>query len=222
MAFAHYQHELRSCLIALVVVQLGCQRPGVSARPEPGPTRLPILARDYGEHPDLAGALAPGDRLEALSLPLADRGRFELADSLAAGPVVLVWLGGSEHEDLTSWVRKLDRDVAQLESRAATLVFVRPLEPEAALRWADELRLQTTVAADPDAAFATSLDSSGAVEHLPATLEFAVLVLTTTGELAYRKLGGRRPELAELLAVLDGTAESLRCCPGACVGEPCE
>ena len=55
----------------------------------------------------------------------------------------------------------------------------------------------------------------------PAQLDFAVLIVDREGALIYRKIGGRRPALDELLAVVDGEAEALRCCPGACVGEPC-
>ncbi|KIG12672.1 hypothetical protein DB30_01160 [Enhygromyxa salina] len=225
MAFDHAHHEAMrlpqlALLLSASMLVLACQRPGASAAPEPGPTRLPILDRAYGAHPDYVDALAPGDQLDALSLPLADQGRFELADSLAAGPVVLVWIGGAEHEALTSWVRGLDRELAQLEARAATLVFVRPLEPEAALRWANDVALQTPVAGDPDADLAARLIPVTAPEHAGG-LDFAVIILTTGGTVAYRKLGGRRPDLAELLAVLDGDAQALRCCPGACVGEPC-
>jgi peroxiredoxin len=211
-------------LNALLMIGLAsaCQRPAPSVAPEPGPTRLAILDPAYGAHPDHEGAIAPGDRLDALSLPLADGGQFELADAVAAGPVLLVWFGGAEHEGLTSWARALDRELAQLEARAATLVFVRPLEAEAALRWAAEIPLQTTVAGDPDGELAAILDLISTPEAPAPTLDFAVVVLSRSGTVAYRKLGGRRPELAELLAVLDGEAQALRCCPGACVGEPCE
>jgi hypothetical protein len=95
------------------------------------------------------------------------------------------------------------------------LAFVRPLEPEAALRWATELRLQTPVVGDPQGQLGRLLDADA------APLEFAVL-LVADGKLVYRKLGGRRPQLEELLAVLDGDAESLRCCPSACGHPPCQ
>jgi peroxiredoxin len=197
---------------------LACQRLPTSASPDAGPTRLAILDPAYGAHPDHPEALAPGDRLASLSLPLADGGTFELADARAAGPVVIAWVGGAEHESLSAWVRELDHAIVQLDERGATLVFVRPLGPEAALRWAIDLGLQTTVTGDPDgelgAVFDLGVDATA--------LDFALLVLSEDGRVVYRKLGGRRPELAELLAVLDGEAEALRCCPGACVGAACE
>jgi peroxiredoxin len=225
MAFADDRpFELLWALLLSLVIGVGaaCHRPLASAAPDPGPTRLAILDPNYGADPDHTHAIAPGDTLEALSLPLADGGRFELADAAAAGPVLLVWIGGAEHEGLTSWARGLDRELAQLEARAATLVFVRPLEPEPALRWATEIPLQAAVAGDPDGELAQILDLISAPDQPAPALDFAVIVLTPATQVAYRKLGGRRPALAELLAVLDGEAQTLRCCPGACVGEPCE
>ena len=208
-------------LVLVLVLGLACQRPPTSAAPEPGPTRLAILDPDYGAHPAHAHALAPGDHVDALSLPLADGGSFELSNAVAAGPVLLVWLGGAEHEGTTSWARGLDRELAQLEARGATLVFVRPLEAAAALRWADDIPLQTTVAGDPNSDLAALLDLISTPESPAPELDFAVIILTPASGVAYRKLGGRRPELAELLAVLDGEAQTLRCCPGVCVGAPC-
>ncbi len=198
---------------------LACASPPTSMNPEPpGPTRLPILDPAYGAHPEHVDALEIGGRLGELELPLADGGTFELANASAAGPVVFVWIGGAEHEALVTWVRTLDAALPQLDERGATLVFVRPLDAEASLRWAVDLGLQSTVAADPEADFATHLDLGAP----PTTLDFAVLIVAPDGSLAYRKLGARRPDLDELLAVLDGEAAGLRCCPGACVGAPCE
>lgn len=195
---------------------LACARPPTSTPPA-APTRLPILDPDYGTHPDHPNALALRTRLDALTLPLADGGSFELADANAAGPVVLAWIGGAEHETLVTWVRTLDAALPQLDERGATLVFVRPLDAEASLRWAVELGLRSAVAADAEAELAAKLDLAD-----PPTLDFAVVIVGRDGLVAYRKLGGRRPELDELLAVLDGAADRLRCCPGACVGPPCE
>lgn len=193
---------------------LACVGPPVhTERPEPA-TRLPILDPDYGGSRDHPEAIRLGARLDALTLPLADGGAFELADALAAGPVVLCWIGGAEHQSLIGWLRELDRSVAALEQRGATLVLVRPLEPDAALRWAIELQLQTPVAGDPNGDLARLLDADA------APLELAVLIVADR-ELGYRKLGGRPPELDELLAVLDGEADNLRCCPDACEGAPC-
>jgi peroxiredoxin len=206
-------------LILLALAMLACTRPPTTASTEPsGPTRLPILDPAYGSHPDHADALALGDRLDALSLPLADGGTFELANASAAGPVVLVWIGGAEHELLGAWVGALDAALPQLDERGVTLVFVRPLEAEASLRWAVDLGLRSAVAADPDAELAAKLD----LLDPPTTIDFALVIVTPDGLVAYRKLGARRPELEELLAVIDGEAAGLRCCPGACVGPPCE
>jgi peroxiredoxin len=202
--------------IALV---LACAQAPTTASTEPsGPTRLPILDPAYGSHPEHADALALGDRLDALTLPLADGGTFELANASAAGPVLLVWLGGAEHDSLITWVRALDAALPQLDDRSATLVFIRPLDAEASLRWAVDLALRSAVAADPDGELAAKLD----LLDPPTTIDFALVIVTPDGLVAYRKLGARRPELEELLAVLDGEAASLRCCPGACVGPPCE
>ncbi|MFO7567935.1 MAG: redoxin domain-containing protein [Enhygromyxa sp.] len=197
---------------------MACARPPTRASTPAGPTRLAILDPDYGASLEHPAAIRPGARLEALALPLADGGNFELAATQAAGPVVLLWIGGAEHEPLTTWIGDLDHALAQLEQRAATLVLVRPLDPDAALRWATELRLQTPVAADPEGQLARLLDADGEDR---APLEFAVLIVAEQ-TLVYRKLGGRRPQLAELLAVLDGEAEGLRCCPEDCRGAPCQ
>src|SRR5690606_12437240 len=113
--------------------------------------------------------------------------------------------------------RELDRALAQLEQRSATLVFVRPIEPAAALRWATELHLQTPVAGDPNGDLARQLD---AADQAGAPLEFAVVIVVDR-TVSYRKLGGRRPDLDELLAVLDGESDNLRCCPDECAGSPC-
>jgi hypothetical protein len=197
---------------------LACARPPARAEPPAGPTQLPILDPDYGGAAELPAAIAIGDRLTGLSLALADGGPFEIDPALAAGPVILVWIGGAEHEIVSDWVRALDGELAQLDRRAATLVWVRPLAAEASLRWATELRLRTPVVADPHGELAALL---GATPAAPLTLDVAV-VIVIDGIVGYRKLGGRRPELAELLAVLDGEAERLRCCPEPCAGEPCQ
>jgi peroxiredoxin len=200
-----------------LVLVLACARPP-SGTDSPGPTRLPILDPAYGAHPEHPDALALGTRLDALTLPLADGGSFELADANAAGPVVFAWIGGAEHEILVTWVRALDAALPQFDERGATLVFVRPLGAEASLRWAMDLGLRSAVVGDPEAEFAGKLD----LVDPPTTIDFALLIIAPNGLVAYRKLGGRRPELDELLAVLDGEAKGLSCCPGGCVGPPCE
>jgi peroxiredoxin len=206
------------CLIAT----LACARVPTTASAEPdGPTRLPILDPAYGQHPEHPDAIAVGASLGPLTLPLADGGGFELANANAAGPVLLVWVGGAEHESLVGWVSALDAALPQLDERGATLLFIRPLEAEASLRWAVDLGLRSAVAADPEGELAGLLDLPEAQEP-STTLDFALVIVATDGSVAYRKLGGRRPELDELLAVLDGEAASLRCCPAACVGSPCE
>lgn len=207
----------RRLALFFAAAALACARPPARAQEPEGPTRLAILEPDYGAslaHPE---AIELGARVDLIALPLADSGAIELGDALGAGPLILVWIGGAEHERLTAWIRELDRSLAQLEDRATTMVFVRPLEPDAALRWAVDLRIQTPVASDPNRDVARML---GMVDESTPPLEFGVLIIADEA-LAYRKLGGRRPELAELLAVLDGEAESLRCCPGACVGAVC-
>lgn len=209
--------RLSVCLLAL----LACARPPTTATTDPGPTRLPILDPAYGNHPEHADALSLGDHLDALTLPLADGGTFDLANANAAGPVILVWIGGAEHESLVTWARTLDRSLAQFDERSATLVFVRPLDVQASLRWAVDLGLRSTVAADPDGELAAKLDLIARDD--PSTpLDFALVIVSADSLVAYRKLGGRRPDLDELLAVLDGEADGLRCCPGSCVGSPCE
>lgn len=182
--------------------------------------RLPILDPGYGASADHPAAIRLGDRLDSLALPLADGGVFELGDALAAGPVILVWIGGAEHEALSGWIRALDQSLALLEQRGATLVLVRPLGVEAALRWAIDLRVQTAVAGDPEGELSALLDAVGERGEPASGLEFAVLIVVEH-KVVYRKLGGRRPALAELLAVLDGQADGLHCCPAECEGAPC-
>jgi hypothetical protein len=203
-------------LVGLALAIACVQPPARSEQPE-GPIRLAVLEADYGAAIDRPAAIEPGDRLDTLELPLADGGQFTLARALAAGPVILVWIGGAEHEGLMAWVRALDAGLAALEQRSATLVFVRPLEPDAALRWATQMHVQTPVAADPRGDLGVYLDLAA---ELAQPLEFAVLIVRD-GELAYRKLGGRRPALDELLAVVDDEAGALRCCPSTCVGPSC-
>lgn len=96
-------------------------------------------------------------------------------------------------------------------------MFVRPLETDAALRWAVELGLRSAVVADAADEFWALAQLRGA----RSTIDFAIYVLDA-GEVVYRKLGARQPQLDELLAVIDDEASSLRCCPAVCVGEPCE
>jgi hypothetical protein len=163
---------LKRNLVVLGLAALACVRPPAIAELPRGPTRLPILASEYGGSTEHPTAIQPGARMDTLALPLADGGTFELADALVAGPVVLIWIGGAEHEALTRWIVALDRSLAQLELSAAPL-------------------------------------------------EFAVMIVAEQ-TLVYRKLGARRPQLDELLAVLDGAAEQLRCCPDACEGAPCQ
>ena len=188
----------------------------------PGPERVAIVDPEYGAHPDYPDALSIGEQLDTLELPLADGGRFELARARAAGPVILVWIGAAEHESLITWLRGLDAALAKLDARGATLVFVRDLEPESALRWAIELSLQTVVAVDPEGVLASHLDLIAEPGDAVPALDFALVILDSAGVVRYRKLGARRPQLDELLHVLDGEAGELRCCPAACVGDPCE
>lgn len=205
----------------LAIMMLACQRPASRASVEPRSTREPILHGSYGAHPSHPHAIAIGAWLDTLSLPLADGGDFEFAQARGAGPVVFVWIGGAESESLTAWARGLDHSVAALDSRGVTLVFVRPLGLESSLDWASDLGLQSPVATDPLAAFAKLLDLVSE-DQRPPSIDFAVLIVEDDGRVAYRKLGGRRPALDELLAVLDHDADDLRCCPAACVGPPCE
>jgi peroxiredoxin len=214
-------HGALLLLWSLALALLACARIPTTASTDPDPTRLPILDPAYGQHPEHADALALGSRLDALSLPLADGDTFELANANAAGPVVLVWIGGAEHESLVTWVRALDQSLPQFDDRGATLLFIRPLDAKASLRWAVELGLRGAVAADPAGELATLLDLDEP-DGPATTIDFAIVILAPDGTVAYRKLGERRPELDELLAVLDGDAQGLRCCPGACVGSPCE
>ena len=204
--------------VTAVALGLACAGPPATTE-APGPRRLPILRSEYGAHPDHTEALELGAHLDELRLPLADGGGFELDAARGAGAVILAWIGGAEHEGLTAWLRSLDRGIDALDARGATLVFVRPLPAEAALRWAIDLALQTAVAGDPEGELAARLDAIAEPER-PA-LDFAVVIVDRGGQVVYRKLGGRRPELGELLSVLDGDGETLRCCPGACVGDPC-
>jgi peroxiredoxin len=160
----------------------------------------------YGADSRWPDLLALGDRLALDHLPLAD--------ARAAGPVVLLWFGGAEHAELTGWVRELAAGVSEFESRGATLVIVRPLPPERAEAFAIELGLQAVVVADETGVLTSA---GGFSDPLP---EWAVLIVDRQALLRYRKLGGRRPALDELLGVLDG--ESPRCCIADCPNPACE
>jgi len=203
---------------AVLALGLACGRPPSAAPEETGPVRVAVTSEAYGAHPELPDALALGEAVELEPLPLADGGELELANVLGVGPAILVWVGGAEHAELSAWVEALDAALAAFDSRASTLIFVRPLGPETALDWAIELGLQATVVADPWELLAPRL---GMDSYDDAAIDFAVLVIDPEGRLRYRKLGVRRPGLEELGAVVDGFGEGLRCCPGACVGEPC-
>jgi len=195
--------------------------------------RLPILSPAYGGHPDFPDALAPGDPVpDTAAAPLrwdtADLGVLALADLRGAGPVVLVSVGGAEHALLTEWAGQLAHALPEFEARGANLVFVRPLDPAGALRWASELHIQAAVVGDSEGTLHAAMglvsddpdDPAESAES--AGIGFAVWIVDSSGLLRYRKLDGRRPELDELLTVLDGQAETRRCCPGTCVGAPCE
>ena len=181
--------------------------------------RLSITAPEYGAHASHPDALGLGERLELGPLLLADGGELKLEEALAAGPVVLVWIGGAEHEELSAWALRLDAALPEFDARRASLVFVRPSVPESALCWAVQLRLRSAVACDLDGELAGQLDVLRVPEAGQVRADFVVLVLEGEGQLGYRKIGGRRPELEELRAVLEG--QELACCPGECTGEPC-
>lgn len=200
---------------------LACVRPQSSVEQPEGPWRVPITTPDYGAHPSHPDALEIGEVLALGPLPLADGGELKLEEALAAGPVVLVWVGGAEHEELSAWVQRLDGALPELDAMGVSLVFVRPSVPESALRWAVQLRLRSAVACDLDGELAEQLDVLRAPEQGERRADFVVLVLEGEGELGYRKLGGRRPEVEELGAVLEGGAQELMCCPEVCGDEPC-
>lgn len=185
--------------------------------PPPDDARRPILSAEYGSHVAHPEALGPGEALAQAELELAEGGRFVLDDAAAVGPVILVWIGGAEGQALTAWVRELAAALAEFDARGVTLAFVRPLEPEAALRWAAQLGLQVPVLADFEGALWERLG----LEAAQGVLDQALIVVDD-GVITYRKYGGRRPELAELLAVVDGRGAELRCCAETgCADPPC-
>ncbi len=190
---------------------LACVRADQAGLGEPADStdpRVSVFDARYGAEPSQPGLLALGDRLELDRLVLADGNRLALAEARAIGPLVLLWLGGAEHADLIAWVGELASALPELESRAATLVIVRPLPIARAEAFAAALGLQAVVAADEHGALGRAF---GLVEPLP---DWAVWVVDRDSRLRYRKLGGRRPELAELLAVVEG--RPLRCCIDEC------
>jgi peroxiredoxin len=203
----------RVAMAVLVAGALACVRAdaGDVLEPEPVDPRVSVVEPGYGADPRWPDLLALGDRVELDRLPLADGSELELANTRAIGPVVLLWFGGAEHAELTRWVRELAAGVSELESRGATLVIVRPLPPERAEAFASELGLQVVVAADESGALGQAL---GFGDSSP---DWAIAIVDRDSLLRYRKLGGRRPALAELLGVIDG--EPPRCCIDDC-GEP--
>jgi len=198
---------------------LACVRADVADLAEPADAapvdpHVVVIDPAYGADPSQPGLLALGERLELIDLPTSGGARLVLAEARAAGPIVLLWFGGAEHAELSAWVGELAKALVEFESRGATLVIVRPLPPERADAFASELGLQAVVAADEAGALARS---AGLVEPLP---EWALLIVDREGVLRYRKLAGRRPELEELLGVLD--AAPPRCCIDACEAPVCE
>ncbi len=243
---------VRLGIIGAAALVLGCVAPQagdpVHATSEAAPVepRIGVLDPAYGASAEHGKALAPGEPLlldgpshrsagedgpshrsvgedgpshrsaGEDGLPLAEGGWFAFDEALGAGPVVLVWIGGAEHVALIEWVQALDRSLAQFDARGAALVLVRPLGYERAAAFARELGLRALVSADAEGELVRALRLGD------APLDFAVVVVEQSGTVVYRKLGGRPPQLDELLAVLDGQADALRCCPSTC-GEPaCE
>ncbi|NVB40606.1 redoxin domain-containing protein [Pseudenhygromyxa sp. WMMC2535] len=217
----------RGAALALALALLG---PGCRSSAEPAPAKPPkarsdearveILDPRYGASPAHPEALAPGDRWQLPALETVDGVTMALDTLVEAGPVTLVWVGAAEHAQTSEWVVSLAAGLADFDARGTTLVFARSLPRASALRWAGELRLQAPVLADEAGALTEALGLGAAPE-----LGFAVWVLAEDRTLRYRKLGGRRPGLDELLAVLDGQAEGWRCCPDTCPkaarDEPC-
>lgn len=203
-------------VLVVLVVLAGCRSQTVSPTDPPtSPRRLSVSGVEYGAHPDFPDALGPGDALDgSVAWSTADGPSVRLADLRLGGPVVVVYLGGAEHEFVTQWATRLSESLRDIEARGASLVFVRPIDAQGALRWAIDLRVQAVVVGDPDGAWLRAMG-------LPdATLVAAVWIVDRDGRLRYRKLADRRPEVDELLGVLDGVA--LRCCPAVCVDEACE
>lgn len=186
---------------------LACVRTGVpseapnsvAAAPDP---RIDIGSPAYGASLARPDAITPGESLE-----LAAIGELSLHEPRSAGPLVIVWIGGAEHAELGAWLQRLAEGIAELDARAATLVVVRPLPLDRAEAFAVALQLPFVVAADEQGMLAA------AARWGEPTPDWALLI-EREGELAYRKLEGRLPELDELLAAIDGRA--LRCCPNAC------
>lgn len=85
-------------------------------------------------------ALTVGDRAPQFALPNA-RGRLaDLAELLAAGPVVLTFYRGARCPYCNTQLRGLQQALPEIESLGAALVAVSPQVPEGSLELIDEPR----------------------------------------------------------------------------------
>lgn len=194
---------------------LACMRASPEPpREQPIDPRVDVRSDAYGATPSQPDALGLGERLEldALGREASEAGGVSLVELRGAGPLVIAWLGGAEHAELIAWLRSLVAGLPELDARAASLVVVRPLPRERSEAFAAELGLQAVVVSDESGELARAAGWSAT----PPT--WGLLIVAPDATLVYRKLGGRPPELDELLAVLDD--RPLRCCIDTCA-PPC-
>jgi peroxiredoxin len=112
------------------------------------------LAERFGEQQArLAGmtfpnALTVGDRAPQFALPNASGRLVDLAELLAAGPVVLTFYRGAWCPYCNMQLRGLQQALPEIESLGAVLVAVSPQVPDGSLELIDEHELTFEVLSD--------------------------------------------------------------------------
>jgi len=119
----------------------------------PHRTNASLVERFGAQQARLAGMTFPnartvGDRAPQFALPNAKGRLIDLAELLAAGPVVLTFYRGAWCPFCNTQLRGLQQALPEIESLGAALVAVSPQVPDASLELIDEHELTYEVLSD--------------------------------------------------------------------------
>ncbi len=119
----------------------------------PNRTNASLVERFGEQQARLAGmtfpnALTVGDRAPQFALPNASGRLVDLAELLAAGPVVLTFYRGAWCPYCNTQLRGLQQALPEIESLGAALVAVSPQVPDGSLELIDEHELTFEVLSD--------------------------------------------------------------------------
>ena len=127
----------------------------------PNRTNASLVERFGEQQARLAGmtfpnALTVGDRAPQFALPNASGRLVDLAELLAAGPVVLTFYRGAWCPYCNTQLRGLQQALPEIESLGAALVAVSPQVPDGSLELIDEHELTFEVLSDAKSRIASN------------------------------------------------------------------